>query len=91
MEALKSASGNVEATNIALTKILNSLMQGNAEHALAQQTAVAATSDLAVIAQNTNDAFRQLMMEVNYNVVGAIRGYLLFTHADHNRLLWLQL
>jgi len=74
MEALRSASDNIEATNLAMLRILNSLVEGNAEHAHAQQDAVAAASDLAIIARNANVAvldFRQLMLEVNFNVVSS--------------------
>jgi hypothetical protein len=72
MDALKRASGDVEATNLAMKRILATLMEGNAEHALAQENAVMATSDLALVAQTATVAvvdFRRLMEEVGFNVV----------------------
>jgi hypothetical protein len=69
MDAMKSASGNLEATNVAMRAILKIMMEGNAEHALAQQQAIVATSDLAIVSQNTVVDFRQLMADVGFNLV----------------------
>ncbi len=72
MESLRKASGDVEATNSAMKRILTSLMEGNAEHALAQENAKVATSSLELVAQSATGAildFRQLMDEVGFNVV----------------------
>jgi hypothetical protein len=72
MDSLRKASGDVEATNLAMKRILASLIEGNAEHALAQQNAVVAASSLALVSQSATVAvadFRQLMEEVGFNVV----------------------
>jgi hypothetical protein len=72
MESLRKASRDVEATNSAMKRILISLMEGNAEHALAQENAIVATSGLALVARSATDAvvdFRRLMEEVGLNVV----------------------
>jgi len=79
MEALRKASGDVEATNSAMKRILTSLMEGNAEHALAQENAITATSGLALAAQSATGAvvdFRRLMEEVGFNVVSCRELYL---------------
>ena len=72
MDSLRKASGNVNATNSAMKRILASLMEGNAEHALAQENAIVATSGLALVAQSATGAvvdLRRLMGEVGFNVV----------------------
>ena len=54
-------------------------MVGNAEHALAQENAILATSGLALVAQSATAAvvdFRQLMEEAGFNVASS-RGLLL--------------
>jgi hypothetical protein len=72
MESHRKASRDVEATNSAMKRILISLMEGNAEHALAQENAIIATSGLAIVARSATDAvvdLRRLMEEVGFNVV----------------------
>lgn len=72
MDSLRKASEDVDATNSAMKRILTSLMKGNAEHALAQENAMVATSGLALVAQSATSAavdFRRLMDEVGFNVV----------------------
>jgi hypothetical protein len=62
-----------------MKRILASLMEGNAEHALARENAVMATSGLTVVAQSATGAvveFRRLMEEVGFNVVSPERRYL---------------
>jgi hypothetical protein len=50
-------------------RILKSLVEGNAEHAYAQQNAAAATSDLMIASQNANIEIRQLMAEIRMRMV----------------------
>jgi hypothetical protein len=81
MDSLRKASGDVDATNSAVKRILTSLMEGNAEHALVQENAKIATSGLALVAQNATGAvvdFLRLMEEVGSNVVSS-RGLHLYT------------
>lgn len=75
MNALKKASGDVESTNLAMNRILTSLMEGNAEHALAQENAAMATSGLALVAQSATLAIvdiRRLIEGLGFNVVSSI-------------------
>lgn len=75
MNVLRKSSNEVEATSLAMKRILKNLMEGNAEHALAQEKAVMATSGLALAAQNAIVAvvdFRRLMDEVGSNVVSTV-------------------
>jgi hypothetical protein len=74
MESIRQASEDVNASNLAVKRILTSLMEGNAEHALAQEKAIVATSGLALVAEGATEAvvnFRQLMEEVGFNVVSS--------------------
>jgi hypothetical protein len=57
-----------------MKRILTSMMEGNAEHALAQESAIVATSGLALVAQSATGAvmdFRRLVEEVGFNVVSS--------------------
>ena len=54
-------------------KILKSLVEGNAEHAYAQQNAAAATSDLMMASQNANIEIRQLVAEIRMRMVSTTK------------------
>jgi hypothetical protein len=83
IDALRKASGDVEGISLAMKRILTSLIEGNAKHALAQENAVVAASNLALVAQSASTAvldFRRLMEEVGFNAV-SFKGQYLWARA----------
>ena len=73
---------------MAVIRILKSLIEANAEHALAQQNAVAATSDLTLATQNANGEIRQLMDELQMNLVSPSQGCITHCPLMTDRPLW---
>jgi len=81
MDSLRKASVDIDTTNSAVKRILKSLMEGNAEHALAQENAKLATSGLTLVTQSATGAivgFLRFVEEVGCNVVSS-KGLHLYT------------
>ena len=65
---MKKASRHAEETERAYMRILNSIVEGNAEHAMARQQATEAATSLALHAQNLTgelDTFIPLLVHIS--------------------------
>jgi hypothetical protein len=67
-QVLHNAATSAQAVDAALMRILQSLMEGNAEHALAQQNARVATTDLTTATETAEQKIWQLISEFEKNL-----------------------